>query len=567
MPNTTDTDDLLRAGREALSQGAWEEARAAFEQALAIEETPEILEQLGLAAWWLNDATMTFHGRERAFQLYRAQGDSRSAARVACWIAVDCIEYRGEHAVANGWLQRARRLLEDVDSSPEHGLHMLLMGHLALMGNKDTAEARRIGAEALLLGRSLKAVDVEMMGLALEGLAMVSEGEISAGMRLLDEATAIAVAGEGEDLNVVGTTCCYMISACERIRDFDRAAQWCDRVREFCSRWRFGSLFAVCRTQYAFILMLQGRWKEAEEEYARAESELLEYRPAMATASRIRLGELRRRQGRFDEAEAIFDTSPSHPVSLLGRASIALDRGDAATAYDLAERYLRRVPEADRLERGAGLELIARAAIVPGNRDRAIQALEELQAIALEAGTEAHRAVAESVAGLIALDEGATESALHHLENAIELYERARMPFEAASARIDLATALAGTSRQSMARAEAELALTTLRSLGGAFAIECAERVLNGDLPSPAPVLPPSDPAGSDIADLTRRELDVLGLIGSGLSNDEIAARLFLSVRTVERHISNIYLKIGATGKAARAVAVSFAIRHGVRNS
>ena len=564
MLNSTDIDDLLRTGREALSQGAWEEARMAFEQALAIEETPEILEQLGLAAWWLNDAAMTFHGRERAFQLYRAQGDARSAARVACWVAVDCIEYRGEHAVASGWLQRARRLLEDVDSSPEHGLHMLLLGHAALMGNKDTAEARRIGAEALLLGRSLKSADVEMMGLALEGLAMVSEGEITAGMRLLDEATAIAVAGEGEDLNAIGTTCCYMISACERVRDFDRAAQWCDRVREFCSRWRFGSLFAVCRTQYAFILMLQGRWQEAEEEYSHAARELTEYRPAMATASIIRLGELRRRQGRFDEATALFDLSPSHPVSLLGRAAIALDTGDTATACDLAERYLRRVPEADRLERGAGLELLARASIMLEDAETAVRALEELRAIAGEAGTEAHRAAAESIAGLVALDRGDIAGSFHHLENAIDLYERARLPFESASSRIDLARALAHSARIGMARAEAEQALTTFRSLGASFAVDSSEKFLTADPPSSGTALPQRDRAAGAVAELTRRELDVLALIGSGLSNEQIASRLFLSVRTVERHISNIYLKIGASGKAARALAVSFAIRNGI---
>src|SRR6185312_3046124 len=107
-----DAESSLRAGHDALHRGAWEEARASLEASIADRETPEALEGLGLAAWWLDDATVTFDARERAYRLYRESGDSRGAARVALWLVWDFLAFRGDTAVASGWLERARRILQ-----------------------------------------------------------------------------------------------------------------------------------------------------------------------------------------------------------------------------------------------------------------------------------------------------------------------------------------------------------------------------------------------------------------------------------------------------------------------
>jgi DNA-binding CsgD family transcriptional regulator len=61
----------------------------------------------------------------------------------------------------------------------------------------------------------------------------------------------------------------------------------------------------------------------------------------------------------------------------------------------------------------------------------------------------------------------------------------------------------------------------------------------------------------SGLPDLSRRELEVLDLVAAGSNNEEIAARLYLSVRTVERHLSNVYAKLGVSGKSARAAAAA----------
>ena len=212
--------EALSAGRAALARGAWEEARVSFAEALAVEESGEALEGLSWAAWWVDDVEACFDLRERAYRRYREAGDLRGAARLALWLGDDYLEFRGEHAVASGWTQRAARLLEELDPVPEHGWLAVFEAHAAL-GGGDTARAHRLAGEARELGRRLGAVDLEMFAVATEGAALVADGEVAAGMRRLDEAAAAALGGEYEDLRAAGWTCCYLIGACEQVRDFE----------------------------------------------------------------------------------------------------------------------------------------------------------------------------------------------------------------------------------------------------------------------------------------------------------------------------------------------------------
>ncbi len=167
-------------------------------------ETPEALEGLGLAAWWLDDAGVVFEARQRAYQLYSERDDRLGAARIATALAWDYEAFRGESAVAGGWVQRAHRLLERLPLAAEHGWLALRDAEIAL--RRDTGEARRLAAEGAAIGRELGSLDIEMTGLALDGLALVSAGEIEQGMRQLDEATTAAVGGELTDLYAIGLT-------------------------------------------------------------------------------------------------------------------------------------------------------------------------------------------------------------------------------------------------------------------------------------------------------------------------------------------------------------------------
>jgi LuxR family maltose regulon positive regulatory protein len=529
--------NVFDTGARALACGDWERARAAFEAALNEEETAEALEGLGMAAWWLDDAATTFDARERAYRLYRERGERVAAARLARWLAWDYNAFRGEPAVANGWLRRAHRLLDGIDAGAEHGWLALREGEIALLLGNDPSKARELAATAAELGRSLGVIDLEMVGLALEGLALVSEGRVEEGMPRLDEATTAAVAGELEDLNAVGAACCYLIFACERVRDFDRAAQWCERVQEFCRRWRIRPLFAVCRTHYAAVLVWRGAWAEAEAELLGATGELEATRPAMAVEGLVRLGELRRRQGRSEEAADLFRLVELHPLAQLGQAALALDRGDARSAIDLAERYLRRLSPDDRTERVPALELIVRAHATRGHIDEARQALIELEAIAATVGTDPLRASAALAAGVVAGAEADDEYARRCLEDALALFQRSGAPFETATTRIELARALTRLGRVDGADEEALRARETLNALGArteTILDSLGEKRLS--------------PLG-----LSRRELDVLRLIAVGLSNRDIAERLIVSEHTVHRHVANIFRKLGVSSRSAAA--------------
>jgi hypothetical protein len=201
------------------------------------------------------------------------------------------------------------------------------MGHLALMLNNNARAARDFAGRGIELARTLGQIDIEMTGIAITGLALVSEGDIDDGMRLLDEASAAAVSGEMSDRNAMATTICYLMDACDRIRDFDRAAQWCSRARELGEMWRFSALLTFCRPHYAVVLMWRGDWQEAEAQLVAANREIRDIRPTMATEGIVRLAELRWRQGRWDEAEMLFDQVKSEGLSQLGRAELALGKG------------------------------------------------------------------------------------------------------------------------------------------------------------------------------------------------------------------------------------------------
>jgi hypothetical protein len=310
------TSHPLAAGWEALADGRWEEARAIFTAELAREETAEALEGLGWAAWWLNDVDETFATRERAYHRYRRRADNQGAARMAIALAADHFLRRGEHAVANGWFQRAHHLLEHRDPCPEHAMLAIWESYVAAVFRYDTVAARRLATRARDIAAGLGAVDLEMLAQASLGYATVCAGDIERGMRLLDEATAAAVAGEMHDPDAIVTTCCYLISACERVRDYDRAAQWCHQAIALSTRWSYRFMFAYCRSHYAGVLLWRGAWPEAETELEAATGELATTFPAMAAEGIARLAELRRRQGRIEEARALLDRLDSHPLRI-----------------------------------------------------------------------------------------------------------------------------------------------------------------------------------------------------------------------------------------------------------
>ena len=553
---TSVSADLVTAGRDALARGAWEEARSAFEAALACKETPEALEGLGAAAWWLDDDSTTFEARERAYKLYAERDDRQGAARLAIAIGEDCLDFRGQTAVARGWRERARRMLEGLGDVPEGGWLAVWEGQYALLVGNDPAEAGRHAVKAAAIGRSVKLLDLEMVARALEGLVLVREGRVAEGMPRLDEAAAAAVAGEMHDLVAIGVSCCYLISACERVRDFDRAAQWCARVKEFCRRWRIQPLFAVCRAHYAAVLMWKGEWAEAEAELVAASRDLAVVRPAMQSESIVRLAELRRRQGRFDEAAGLLEKAEGHPAAWLVGAAMALDKSDAPTAADLAARFLRGIAPEDRTERLAALETQTRALLALGRRREAADCLDALRAVAEAISTDPIRATARQMEGLFAAEEGDLDRARRLLEDAVDLFRRSGAPFEVARARLELARNLAALGRRMRAEQECRLALVAFGRLDAAHEARRAAALLES-----RPWTEGRSSPASAIGPLSPREVEVLRLVALGLSNGAIAERLGVSEFTVKRHVANMLTKLDLPSRAAAA---AHAAKHGL---
>ena len=544
--------DPLAEGWEAIARGAWEDARARFAALVASEETAEALEGLAMASGWLDDADRAFEARERAYRLFREREDPRGAARIAIWLAADSIVFRCDDAVANGWLRRAARLLDGLELSPEHGLLAAQEGQIAIRFGDDPEKARRRAAEAIGIGRTLGIFDLEMLGLAIEGLALVWQGDVTRGMERMDEVALAAIGGEISDPRAVCLCCCNLIYACEQVRDFDRVAQWCEHTEEFCSRWRVGDFFAICRAHYASVLMWRGAWAKAEAELGEVSDELRASRPGYAADAVARLGELRRRRGRFEDADALFTAAKAHPIAQIGRARLAFDRGDSCAAVEICHRFLRRLPAFNATERATALELLACAYACLGDHAAAAAAARELRALAGAIGTDPFQASAAFAEGIVAAAVGDHDPARRSFEDAVDLFDASGLPFEASQARVELAGVLAAHGACEAAGELTRAAVKAFTCLGADH--ESARATLSQRR---------YEARGGEraVGGLTAREHEVLRLVAEGLRNHEIAARLVLSEHTVHRHVANI---LGKLETSSRTAAATIAARHGL---
>jgi LuxR family transcriptional regulator, maltose regulon positive regulatory protein len=550
--------EAITIGNQALARGEWKAARASFELALRLEQTPEAMEGLGSAAAGLDDGATTFDAREQAYRLYRRRGDRHAAGRVAIALADDYYNFRRELAVAGGWLQRARRLLAGLASIPEHGWLRLAECFFALTEKGDAARGVELAREGAAIARDIGDVDLEMTAVAIEGLSLVLEGKVSEGMPRIDEATAAIVSGEMTDPVAISRACCVLVVACERSRDFERAAQWCRHIKEVSRRMRFGFPLALCRIHYATVLSWRGAWAEAEGELQAVVKQFGTTYEALKQEALAALANLRRQQGRFDEAAAILRQIDGFPLAILARAALALDRGQAAAAAALAQRSLRRLPASNQTDRVPALEVLLRAQLTLGQPNEARAALEQIRSIAGRFGTDSMQASALVADALVAAAEGDHPRACDALEDAIALYTRSNGPFELARCRVELGRVLAACGDHEESDDQIDRAFQAFERLGAAAHVAIVT-ALRRELAAGGRAAPrarkPTD------ASLTRREVEVLGLVAQGLSNHKIARRLVISEFTVKRHVANL---LGKLNLPSRAAAAAYAARAGL---
>jgi ATP/maltotriose-dependent transcriptional regulator MalT len=512
---TVSGDDPLAAGRAALQRAAWAEARAWFDGAVASSDSPEAWEGLSRAAWWQGDEEATMAARER-----------------------DYLDFRGDDAVASAWLRRGRALLDDHEPCTEEGYISLLEADIALLAHSDPATAERLAREALGLARGIEDAGVEVVALALLGSALVASGGIDEGLRRLDECAALAVGEEFVETAAPGWALCHTVSACADVGDFGRAAQWCRALHTWSAVWQARHFFGICRTAYGEVLATGGDWPSAEQELLSAMEDLRTTRPALAAPTAVRLGRLRVRQGDLAEARALFEAALPLPQAILALGELDLAGGDATAAAEAADRVLRRLADASVLDRFPALELLARACAAAGDAVGARATSDELEREAARLATPYMRARGRAVRAHVLSTAGDHDGARQAAEDAADLFTGCSAPYEAAEARLLLSTALESLGRPDRAAAEA-------RAARDAFALLGARRK-DGR--------PSTD-------ELSPREVDILRLVGHGLSDAQIAERLFLSPHTVHRHIANVRAKLRAPSRAA---AVAHAGRHGL---
>ena len=468
---------------------------------------------------------------------------------MAIWLAVDALDFRGADVVAGGWLRRAHRLLDPLAPGPAHGWLAFNEGYFAhAMGDTETARAN--AARAAELGRRFSVPDLEMLGLALEGASLVACAEVEQGMACLDEATAIALVGDATIPISSAWTCCFLVSACMAVLDLERAVEWCDRIAEFADRYGSRYMLAFCRAEYGTIELRRGRWADAEAMLEAAVEDFSSSRPAWVPGPLVALAELRRRQGRREEAASLLEQAgPSHGEKLC-RARVALDAGETSRALDLVGRLLRRTPDRLRLERVPLLDLLVQTRVARGELIEARAALDELRSISTVIGTPLLEAATDLLAGMVRAGGGEHDRARPSFEDAIDRFAECGAPYECARARLELATSLFVLGDDEAAKREASVALELLLDLGARGQIERARGLL-GQVAAPHTVL-------------TARELEVLALVAEGLTNRQVAESLVVSEHTVHRHVTNILRKLD---QPSRTAAAALAVRTGLLGS
>jgi len=340
-----------------------------------------------------------------------------------------------------------------------------------------------------------------------------------------------------------------VLEACETVRDFDRAMQWLERTWEVNQSLGVPHFGSFCRSHYVALLTWRGDYPTAEREIAAMRSELESIAPVFIPHCDVRLGEVRRRQGQNDVARRLLEPHTAHSLALPSLAWLSLEEDDIDGAVAFVERFLRRIGDDDRPRRLQAMDLIVRAHAAGRDHKRMKAALGELRGLANQVATRLTRGVACEAEAIAAED---PEQARPWLEDAVDSYQLGCAPYETASARLRLAEVLCQLGQQDAAFRELEASRSTAERIGaGALlrrAVSAASRMTVAH-------------KGRSANGLSTRELEVLSYVAQGLSNAEIAERLFLSAFTVKRHVANILTKLDLPSRAAAA---SYAIREGL---
>jgi DNA-binding NarL/FixJ family response regulator len=547
----SDLVDHLAEGHEALRSARWVEARAAFEASLAESASPEAMDGLGRALWWMGETGEALAIRAKAYTAYRKTGRVDEAARIAIWLGLEHAASPGHEAIAGGWLSRAERALDGASSSASGWLSLARSGL-----ETDPVRMADLAMEALTIARELGDAELEIRALAKSGLALVRSGRTDEGMSRLDEAMAAASADEAERPETFAETCCDMVAACETALDGRRLEQWGRIAEQFLEIRPHAPLLAFCGSCCAAVLAARGDLVSAER-WLIWTIEKLENggHEARCVDPRARLAELRIWQGRLEEAGRLVSGIETRPESIRPVVALHMERGELASAASVLHRWLRRV--------GSGsvgavpfLALLVPVQLARGDLDGAMASADSIKTQARRAGDDRTLAEADLAAGRVLLAQGNGTDAVESLSSAIERFDRLAMRLDAGRARLDLGKALAAVDHTELAIDQVRAASAMFEKVGADREADRADALLRS-----WGVRRRIGPKG--VGRLTKRELEVLQLLSEGLTNAEIAQRLFISTKTAGNHVSSILTKLNLR---SRTEAAAHALRRGLES-
>ena len=538
-------DDLIARGRTAYERRAWGDAYDAFSQArTAGALDPEDADRLAWAASLSGHDDASFEAWEQAHRLWLDAGELLRAARAAFWLGMRLMSMR-EHARAGGWLARAQRLVE------RHGQPCVESGYLRLpdvlrfSAAGDFAAARAAAAEAAEVGDRHNDSNLSALARNFEGRALIRQGNLTDGFRLLDEAMVAVTSGELLPV-VTGLIYCDAISSCHHGYALDRAREWTDALDRWCEAQPQLVPFAgQCLIHRAEILQLGGAWPEALEEARRATARLSASRNNDNGSALYQQGEIHRLRGQLGDAEEAFTRANDlgrdpHP----GLALLRLAQG----RVDLAAAATRRVLAAttDPLQRARFLPAHVEIMIAADDLAEARKAADELGALARRFGVDIISAMARHAEGAVTLAEGRASDAIAALQHAQRVWQQVGAPYVSARIRMLIARACRALGDEDGAALEIEAAKKTFIGLGAAPDVAAIDAMAGAAVQQ-------------DRHGLSAREFEVLRLVAAGKTSKAIASQLFLSEKTVDRHVSNIFGKLDVNSRAA---ATAWAYQH-----
>jgi DNA-binding CsgD family transcriptional regulator len=539
--------DALDQGRRSFQGQAWADAYAQLAAAdRHVPLGPEDLERLATAAYLVGRDDDFAAVGARAHQEFLSRGEVERAVRCAFWLGFGFLE-RGDQARGGGWLARARRLLDDGQLDCVEQGYLLFPGALQALLEGDAATAGAGFDEVARIGDRFG--DPDLVALSRLGLGGVrlAEGATTAGVALLDEAMIAVEAGEVSPI-VAGIVYCAVIESCQEIYDLRRAQQWTASLTRWCAAQPdLVPYRGQCLVHRSEIMALHGAWPDAMEEAQRAAERLSAPpgRPAAGLAF-YQQGELHRLRGELIRAEEAYrQASQWGREPQPGLALLRLAQGQA----DTAAAAIRRVVDeaADIASRSRLLPAQVEIMLAAGDVPAASAAAAELTGLADGLGAPFLAAVAAHAQGAVLLAEGDPRAALAALRGAWLAWQDLEVPYEAGRVRVLIGLACRELGDQDGAEMELDAARWVFRQLEAA--------------PDLARVEVLSDKAGAGAGGLTAREVQILRLVAAGETNKAIAADLFISERTVDRHLSNIYAKLGVSSRAA---ATAHGYQHGL---